>query len=118
MRRPLLMEPLRAALNAAVKQRRISYNPCAGIELEPEEPPEAQQREDRAMTIRVRSASVGRRTSGPATVKSATLGESYQVRLGGAGGARTHDRRIMRTTARRSGCATCTDTTQPCHRWR
>ena len=47
------------------------------------------------MTIRVRSASVGCRTSGPATVKSATLGESYQVRLGGAGGARTHDRRIM-----------------------
>ena len=33
------MEPLRAALNAAVKQRQISYNPCAGIELEPEEPP-------------------------------------------------------------------------------
>ena len=58
------MEPLRAALNAAVKQRRISYNPCAGIELEPEEPPEAQRWEDRAMTIRVRSASVGRRTSG------------------------------------------------------
>ena len=87
------MEPLRAALNAAVKQRRISYNPCAGIELEPGEPPEAQRREDRA--IRVRSASVGRRTSGPVTVKSATLGESYQVRLGEAGGARTHDRRIM-----------------------
>ena len=69
------------------------------------------------MTIRVRSASVGRRTSGPATVKSATLGESYQVRLGGAGGARTHDRRIMRTTAPCTVLTTCTDTTEPCHRW-
>jgi hypothetical protein len=36
---------------------------------------------------------------------------------GGAGGARTHDRRIMRTAARRSGRSTCTDTTAPCHRW-
>src|SRR5580658_5072703 len=35
----------------------------------------------------------------------------------GAGGARTHDRRIMRTTARRSRRSTCTDTTEPCHRW-
>ena len=64
------------------------------------------------MTIRVRSASVGRRTSGPATVKSATLGESYQVRLGGAGGARTHDRRIMRTTAPCTMRASCTDDTE------
>ena len=32
---------------------------------------------------------------------------------GGAGGARTHDRRIMRSPARRSGCANCTDTTEP-----
>ena len=37
---------------------------------------------------------------------------------GGAGGARTHDRRIMRSTARCSGCATCTDTTESCRRWR
>ena len=64
------------------------------------------------MTIRVRSASVGCRTSGPATVKSATLGESYQVRLGGAGGARTHDRRIMRTTAPCTMRASCTDDTE------
>ncbi len=35
---------------------------------------------------------------------------------GGAGGARTHDRRIMRTTARRSGRTTCTDTTES-RRW-
>ena len=89
------MEPLRAALNAAVKQRRISYNPCARIEPGPEEPPETQRWEDRAMTIRVRSASVGGRTSGPTTVKGSNLGESYQVKRGGAGGARTHDRRIM-----------------------
>ena len=34
---------LRAALNAAVKQRQISWNPCAGIELEPENPAEAQR---------------------------------------------------------------------------
>src|SRR5437016_1415897 len=30
----------------------------------------------------------------------------------GAGGARTHDRRIMRSQARRAECATCTDTTK------
>ncbi len=40
-----------------------------------------------------------------------------QATTGGAGGARTHDRRIMRTTARRSRGSTCTDTTEPCHRW-
>jgi hypothetical protein len=40
-----------------------------------------------------------------------------QQTLRGAGGARTHDRRIMRTTARRSRRSTCTDTTEPCHRW-
>jgi hypothetical protein len=39
-----------------------------------------------------------------------------QLDAGGAGGARTHDRRIMRSLARRSGCAACTDTTEPCHR--
>jgi hypothetical protein len=42
---------------------------------------------------------------------------SIQILLGGAGGARTHDRRIMRTTAWRSPRSTCTDTTEPCHRW-
>ena len=36
----------------------------------------------------------------------------------GAGGARTHDRRIMRSPARRSRCATCADTTESCHRRR
>jgi hypothetical protein len=40
-----------------------------------------------------------------------------QIKCSGAGGARTHDRRIMRTTARRSRGSTCTDTTEPCHRW-
>ena len=34
---------LRAALNAAVKQRRILHNPCDGIELEPENPAEAKR---------------------------------------------------------------------------
>jgi hypothetical protein len=32
----------------------------------------------------------------------------------GAGGARTHDRRIMSSLAWRSGCAACTDTTDTC----
>jgi predicted nucleic acid-binding protein len=36
---------------------------------------------------------------------------------GGAGGARTHDRRIMRSMARRIVRTTCTDTTEPCRRW-
>ena len=36
---------------------------------------------------------------------------------GGAGGARTHDRRIMRSPARRSERANCTDTTEACRRW-
>ena len=81
------MEPLRVALNAAVKQRRISYNPCAGIELEPEEPPEAQRWEDRAMTIRVCSASVGRRTSGSGDgqKRDFRLVVPGQVRWGGWG---------------------------------
>jgi len=35
----------------------------------------------------------------------------------GAGGARTHDRRIMRSTATCTVRTTCTDTTEPC-RWR
>jgi integrase len=38
-----VLATLRAALNAAVKQRRITYNPCSGIELEPERPPEAKR---------------------------------------------------------------------------
>jgi integrase len=38
-----VLATLRAALNAAVKQRQITYNPCAGIELEPENTPEAQR---------------------------------------------------------------------------
>jgi integrase len=38
-----VLATLRAALNAAVKQRQLTYNPCAGIELEPECPPEAER---------------------------------------------------------------------------
>jgi len=34
---------LRAALNAAVKARKITWNPCAGIELEPENAAEAER---------------------------------------------------------------------------
>jgi hypothetical protein len=37
---------------------------------------------------------------------------------GGAGGARTHDRRIMRSPARRIVRTTCTDATEPCRLWR
>src|SRR5579863_1145793 len=37
---------------------------------------------------------------------------------GGAGGARTHDRRIMRNTAPRIVGTTCTDTAGACRRWR
>jgi hypothetical protein len=36
---------------------------------------------------------------------------------GGAGGARTHDRRIMRSTATCIMRASCTATTEPCRRW-
>jgi integrase len=35
-----VLATLRAALNSAVKARQIPYNPCAGIELEPENSPE------------------------------------------------------------------------------
>jgi len=35
----------------------------------------------------------------------------------GAGGARTHDRRIMRSLASCTVRNTCTDTTEPCRRW-
>jgi hypothetical protein len=34
---------LRAALNAAVKQRQLMFNPCSGIELEPQNTAEAQR---------------------------------------------------------------------------
>ncbi len=34
---------LRAALSAAVKQRQLTFNPCSGIDLEPEQPPEAKR---------------------------------------------------------------------------
>jgi integrase len=33
-----ILATLRAAMNAAVKQRKIMWNPCAGVELEPEAP--------------------------------------------------------------------------------
>jgi integrase len=36
-----VLATLRAALNAAVKQRQITWNPCTGIELESENPAEA-----------------------------------------------------------------------------
>ena len=35
-----VLATLRAALSAAVKQRQLTFNPCAGIDLEPEQPPE------------------------------------------------------------------------------
>jgi integrase len=38
-----VLATLRAAMNAAVKQRQITWNPCVGVELEPENPPEAQR---------------------------------------------------------------------------
>jgi hypothetical protein len=38
-----VLATLRAALNAAVKQRQLTHNPCAGIELEPDKPVEAQR---------------------------------------------------------------------------
>lgn len=38
-----VLATLRAALSAAVKQRQIPWNPCTGIELEPEQPPEARR---------------------------------------------------------------------------
>ena len=39
-----------------------------------------------------------------------------QVRLGGAGGARTHDRQIMRSTLVRSMRLTCNDASGRCHK--
>ena len=38
-----VLATLRGAMNAAVRQRKIMFSPCAGIELEPESPPEAQR---------------------------------------------------------------------------
>ena len=38
-----VLATLRAALNAAVKARQITWNPCTGIELEPENPAEAER---------------------------------------------------------------------------
>ena len=38
-----VLATLRAALNAAVKARQITWNPCASVELEPEQPPEQQR---------------------------------------------------------------------------
>src|SRR5271157_673899 len=38
-----VLATLRSALSAAVKQRQIPWNPCAGIELEPENPAQAQR---------------------------------------------------------------------------
>ena len=38
-----VLATLRAALNAAIRQRLILWNPAAGIELEPENPPEAKR---------------------------------------------------------------------------
>ena len=38
-----VLATIRAALNAAVKQRQLTWNPCTGIELEPENPPEQQR---------------------------------------------------------------------------
>jgi hypothetical protein len=71
---------------------------------------------------RVAASATILRPSGPESVP-ATQSQgpdnraSPQLRLGGAGGARTHDRRIMRTTASGTVSASCTDTTEPCHRW-
>jgi mRNA interferase RelE/StbE len=47
-------------------------------------------------------------TTGP---RQPRLSNFYSVLLRGAGGARTHDRRIMRSTAPCTECATCTDGT-------
>ena len=38
-----VLATFRAALTVAVRARQITYNPCTGIELEPENPPEAQR---------------------------------------------------------------------------
>jgi hypothetical protein len=62
---------------------------------------------------RMLPTAAGPRTSQPGQI----TGFRRRGYVCGAGGARTHDRRIMRTTARRSRRSTCTDTTEPCHRW-
>jgi hypothetical protein len=59
-----------------------------------------------------------RMKAGPgARSRELVMGESCQVKPGGAGGARTHDRRIMRSPAWRSWRATCMGTTESCRRW-
>ena len=47
------------------------------------------------MTARVHSVSISPARAGRRTAGSALLGMFSQFRTGGAGGARTHDRRIM-----------------------
>ena len=46
-----------------------------------------------------------------------TFRDFIHIALCGAGGARTHDRRIMRSTALCIVRTTCTNTTESCHRW-
>ena len=59
-----------------------------------------------------------RMKAGPgARSRELVMGKSCQFKPGGAGGARTHDRRIMRSTALCIVRTTCTDTTEPCRRW-
>ena len=53
-----VLATLRCALNAAVKKRLIPSNPCTGIELEPESPPE-QERWTPAEAARFISATAG-----------------------------------------------------------
>jgi hypothetical protein len=60
----------------------------------------------------------GWRDQGSRTVQSVLGNRDFQtfipVLLGGTGGARTHDRRIMRSTAPRTERSTCTDDTDHC----
>jgi len=53
----------------------------------------------------------------PGTIPSVIANLDFQTpvpsRLRETGVDRTHDPRIMRSPARRSGCTTCTDTTEP-----
>jgi hypothetical protein len=44
-------------------------------------------------------------------------GELSGMKESGAGGARTHDRRIMRSMASCIARASCRDTKEPCRRW-
>jgi hypothetical protein len=56
-------------------------------------------------------------SSGPRTLRTCMDPRAGLMvrRIYHAGGARTHDRRIMRGTAPRTVRTTCTDTTEPCH---